>query len=753
MEKLYLFTDVGSDTITMQYPQIMNKDRHYRETGSEMTWSFQAGLGQNMYRGIRLNPVEVFRRYGLFFLPIEKQFIFVELLKILLGGIFFFLFLRQLKISIRAATMGGMSIAFSGYMIVGSSWYAHSSLVWQFCFLLLCFEGLLQRKWFAWLIPLSVFWVGLSPQLYLWLSFLISYGLFRLISTDTFSVSKVLGTSFRMIIFSVLGLMLNGPGLVSQYSRYLDNPRLLGANAWKTLGNANLFELETPLHYQTILSRLLGNDLLGTANQFKGWNNYLEAPLFYVGILAVLCLPLFFYFLSKRERWSFGALFFFWWAVSLIPILRYSFYLFSGDFFKTGLSIFIPVLLSYAFARCMHSIEKGFQLSAVPVVIGAVLLVLALLAPDLGGYGNSVEQFPRNVLLIFTAAFAVLLIINKWESARPIAQFLLILLLGIELAFTASYSLQHREPIASDRFDQRLAYNDYTLDALEAIRLKDGDFFRVEKFYSSCPKANVSFNDGRAQNFYGTSSYASFNQPHYLAYMLGTDVISGGKKNQLKWVSGLRNHSFLQAGTAVKYHLKKSVDVKANEEVFIKEGNISVLKFPYYQSLGLTYTHYIKRSIFDKLSTEQKARTLLKAVVIDDKKIGEFRHLKPFTKRALPELKERHWNAYYKNDQPLDIFEYSNQVIKGKLSLDEPRTLILSMPYARGWKVRVNGEKVDSKIVQLGFLGINLEAGDQLVELNFRPPFYFWGILSTILAFVLYGMALFISVLRKKKLD
>jgi len=750
MEKLYLFTDIGSDTITMQYPEIVNKDRHFQETGSELRWSFQAGMGQNMYRGFRVNPVELIRRYILAPLPIEKQFIFLEMLKILLGGIFFFLFLRQLRISVWASTLGGIAMAFSGYMIVGGSWYVHSSLIWQFCFLLLCFEGLLQRKWFRWLIPLAVFWIGISPQLYLGLIFLITYGIYRLGASNTLTVRKVGSVILRMIVMAILGLMLNGPGLASQYLRYLDSPRMLGDSLWQTLAKSNLFQLETPLHYQTIVHRLLGNDLLGTANDFHGWNNYLEAPLFYVGVLALLVLPILFYQLNKRERIAHGLLLAFWAVIVIVPIFRFGLYFFTGDFFKIGLSIFIPVLLIYSMARGLHSFAATERVNFPSVLLGGVLLCLALFSADLGGYGDILDSNLRNIQLGFVLLFTLLLCLFHFQKARPVLKILIVLLLCSELSYSAWHSLAHRDALPAERFEKRLAYNDYTIDALDAIQKRDDGFYRIEKFYSSCPKANVSFNDARAQNFFGTSSYASFNQPNYLAYMLGTGVISN-RKTELKWVTGLKDHPALQAGTAVKYHYRKSTDIKEGEVVFERAGNISVQEFPYFQPLGLCYDNYIKKSVFNKLSFNQKALTLLKAVVLDDREIGKHSDLVSFRKRALPKLDKASFNNYYKNENPLFIDDFSNQHISGLVEIDKPKTMVLSMPFSNGWKVEVNGEEVETHLVQLGFIGFNLNQGKHKIEIKFRPPNYWFGIGVSIAAFVMYGLLVVFSIVRSKE--
>ncbi|HEY3387404.1 MAG TPA: hypothetical protein VGK46_12890, partial [Saprospiraceae bacterium] len=63
---LYIFDDVGSDTITVFYPNIVQAARYFQEQGMP-GWSFYIGLGSNFYPGFILNP------FGWIYLPMSPE--------------------------------------------------------------------------------------------------------------------------------------------------------------------------------------------------------------------------------------------------------------------------------------------------------------------------------------------------------------------------------------------------------------------------------------------------------------------------------------------------------------------------------------------------------------------------------------------------------------------------------------------------------------------------------------------------------
>lgn len=108
------------------------------------------------------------------------------------------------------------------------------------------------------------------------------------------------------------------------------------------------------------------------------------------------------------------------------------------------------------------------------------------------------------------------------------------------------------------------------------------------------------------------------------------------------------------------------------------------------------------------------------------------------------------WNSYEefkKQTEERQIYNLENLAIdankvSGNISVGEKGILFLSIPYSKGWNLKVNGEEQPIQEVQSSFVGIPLEEGDYEIALAYiTPGFYmgFWiSILSLFAAFALH---------------
>src|SRR6185369_9469619 len=105
-----------------------------------------------------------------------------------------------------------------------------------------------------------------------------------------------------------------------------------------------MFATGSALHNITAVMRLFSCDLMGTGSDFKGWENYLEAPTFYTGLLSLILFPAVFGFLDKRRKIIYGVFLSFWILPVLFPYFRYAFWLFTGDYYR-AFSFFVSLTL------------------------------------------------------------------------------------------------------------------------------------------------------------------------------------------------------------------------------------------------------------------------------------------------------------------------------------------------------------------------------------------------------------------------
>ena len=127
---------------------------------------------------------------------------------------------------------------------------------------------------------------------------------------------------------------------VNSFHAVLNSPRGSGQTSLVgQLFSKPIFSLGSSLYYITALLRPFGNDLIGTGDGFRGWQNYLEAPMSYCGLLSLVIFPQIFVASTLRDRILYGLFLSAVLLTTIFPWFRYSFWAFQGDYYRT-LSLF-----------------------------------------------------------------------------------------------------------------------------------------------------------------------------------------------------------------------------------------------------------------------------------------------------------------------------------------------------------------------------------------------------------------------------
>ncbi|MBR1855402.1 MAG: YfhO family protein [Lachnospiraceae bacterium] len=71
--------------------------------------------------------------------------------------------------------------------------------------------------------------------------------------------------------------------------------------------------------------------------------------------------------------------------------------------------------------------------------------------------------------------------------------------------------------------------------------------------------------------------------------------------------------------------------------------------------------------------------------------------------------------------QHLEHVEYDSTHVQGDLHLTEAGRLILSVPYDKGWQIRINGERVKPELFGGALMSFDLEPGVYALEMHYVP--------------------------------
>ncbi len=754
--KLLLFLDAGCDSYNTYYPGFIHAARYLRSEGIP-TWSFHQGMGQSIFPGGISSPFFwVLNLFG----PERLAYgiVFVEILKSTITGIIFYFFLKILNLSKYTCIAGGVMASFLGYLILGSSgWYGHSSNVVYFVLMLYAFE-LFYKKGNWLLFPVAVFFAADNPfRLYLFSGFLLTYALLRILSDNTLSVKESIIFLLKLAGFGAVGVGLSTVFSYNTLIEMINSPRVSGdvkAVGVDDLLSLSFFALTDRLEAATTFMRFFSNDLMGTGSNFTGWVNYLEAPAFYSGLLSLLLFPQAFLLAGRRKRIVFAGFFFFWMIPLGFPFIRFAMYAFMGNYYKHGLSLFIPFMFLIYGLYGLEHIQKKNTVKDIVLVITLVTLLCVLYSPFISNIPHvEINNSLRLVVACFLLLYSGLLYLLRFDRLRQYTKILLLILLCFEFGYLSSITINDRKTVTREQFESKVGYNDYTVEAVAYIKSVDSGFYRINKDYPSSLGEFESVNDAKVHGYFGTPSYSSFNKQEYIEFLKATEIIKKGKEAKTRWAIGLLQRPLLQALASVKYNLVKPDDFsKKNSfyqltyEPITQFEDVMVMKNKFALPLGFTYDMYLNRNEFDKLSKTQKDMAMFIACVADQPLAG----LNAVTSSAMQNLlhgftlKTFDQIVDQKKNSAMRITDFTQKNITGEIALDKRKLLFFSIPFDKGWKAFDNGQPVSTIQSNIGFTGIIMDKGFHRIELKYVPVYLKQAVSVSISFLVIYiSMGLF----------
>lgn len=755
---LFLFSDqISSDLLNIYYPNMVAGARRFWEEGMT-NWSFYKGMGQMIPSGVHLHPSTwMYQIAG----PNNVAYIipFIAGLKMFLVGLLFFVYIQTRKQGTYVAVVGGILAAFFGYLVLGTSWPAHSKNILNFMVLIVAFELLFEKKQWWWL-PLAFFLLRV-PNLLFSGFFLAVYAAFRFLTTKGWQWKEGGLLIAKMLGLALLGLAMSAPGMAGSAANLFSGPRLSGNTSYtEELSAVPIFSLESVEHYMTAILRFFSNDILGTSSNFQGWYNYLEAPVFYCGLITLLLVPQLFTFLSRREKWWHGGLLFFWLLFIIFPWARYAFFGFHGNYYKHAFSLFIPFTMLFFAMKALYFIQKEGKVNR-KVLIGSLVVLLVLLYfPYLSSeqMQTAIDRPLQLVIAIFLLLHAAILwlwSIPKWRTIMP---SVLLLLVVIEAGWMANITLNNREAITKTTFNSPVGYNDYTNEAIAHLKSIDPSFYRVVKLYSSNLTPNITLNDAMVQNYYGTTSYSSHNQINYIRFLQEMGEVSTTDEKSTRYSRGLRRKVLLQGFGSCKYMLNKGETRDFDPNLYTEiaaVGDVQIYEVNTYLPFGFTYDQYINAADLQAIKDYNwRHLALYKGAILDANIQPFFNTLTRYNVQNLPAsinlnvinqgVTERRRNSF-----KMEHFEQDH--ITGTISTQKNELLFFSIPYDRGWQAKVNGQEAEVYPVNVGFMGIPLPPGNHQIELEFFPPLFYPSWVVLVLGFLVYGYLIYRYVWYKKR--
>ncbi len=106
-------------------------------------------------------------------------------------------------------------------------------------------------------------------------------------------------------------------------------------------------------------------------------------------------------------------------------------------------------------------------------------------------------------------------------------------------------------------------------------------------------------------------------------------------------------------------------------------------------------------------------------------------------------------------DEQLEISEYSDSYLKGKITLGSKESVLVTIPASKGWSIYVDGKLTEPDTFHNLFIVLNLDAGSHDIEMSYVTPGFVLGakisVISLGVAVCALAITLIVSGYKKRK--
>ena len=156
-----------------------------------------------------------------------------------------------------------------------------------------------------------------------------------------------------------------------------------------------------------------------------------------------------------------------------------------------------------------------------------------------------------------------------------------------------------------------------------------------------------------------------------------------------------------------------------------KEGGYRIYENEAYIPMGIAYDAYITEEEYNKLSNVTKQQIMLRALVLNDEQIRTYGAvMEPFSDDGGYTMTVETFTEYCKERaaETCGSFRYDAKGFEATVSLDKPEMVFFSVPYEKGWSAKVNGKDVNVERVNVGFMAVRCEEGDNTITFCYETP-------------------------------
>ena len=645
--EVMVYSGVGSDT-KQQYIMWYNGIANRLRAGDISAWDFHSGLGISQLDNNLTAPFNILiYLIGAVLGPdhIAGCMIYIHMLKVILSGLFTYLFLSEFRLREDSKLIGSFLYAFNGYLMVWGQHYMMGSVLVFLPLLMLAIERMIRsalvrlpdpydqedeasRKKRGRYITPAAFSVALMSAVTIlsgyYQGYMVMLGLgiyvtIRVLLYEDGRITDRLRIFLTIAMFMALGVLMGCVGILPQVKALSASSRLESNASFfsKILASFSLWGKE---YYRTTAYRFFGNNLQGVGNRFLGFGNYYEAANLFFSTLFVLLFVQYIFLIPRQKRsikkklvQYFGILLF---AASLL--VQFGSLIFNGFAypFSRQTFLFMP-FFALMTAWTLTDILDQRRVSWIGLILGTAGSVFVYVRAY-ANYDNG--YYETNVVILLTGTLVMawaLMQIGRGKLDQAMLVRVLTAAVFITVIADASVGYIDRDTVKkNDKEYFEETYHSDTTAALDWIRENEDQFCRIEKDYSNAGY----YMESLAQNYRGVSTYNSTLNSNLLTFIttLWPQLLTGYDVNHFSFRNTIHNTTMSDL-VGVRYLLTRTPDLALDGyEMVHQEGKVYVYRNNNTANIASFYTRSMTESEYRKLDGQLELWDLLPETVITD---------------------------------------------------------------------------------------------------------------------------------------
>lgn len=451
------------------------------------------------------------------------------------------------------------------------------------------------------------------------------------------------------------------------------------------------------------------------------------------------------YFRSKKAKWL-KVLISICVFMAFVPILNSSFQLFKSMYYARWFYM-LTLIMILATVQALEDRKENLTFGI--KITGAVMLALSLIGilPSKNKEGAleffSMPAYPVRFWIYVAIGLGGLLVVYLlYRLYRKDERYPKYLITSICVA-SVVYSVVILA-VGRVNYDEGNRIIDQAINGKEKITLARDEYYRMD-VYGGMQNLGMYWRMPTIQAF------QSVVPPSIIEFYHSLGMDRGVKSDPAITYLAMRNL------LSVKYLFVNPTSDELNlpyYEYVDSENGFDVYENTNYVPMGFTYEYYVTPLDFESYNEENRDRLMMKAIALSDEQVDEYGSLlEPLTVDKMPLLSEEELktDAEDRRKESCSEFAVDSSGFTAEITLNRDNLVFFSVPFEKGWSATVNGEPAEVEQVNVGFMAVKADAGENVIRFTYETPGLKWGLVISFVSFsLLAGYLITVRFYRKK---